>query len=147
MTSEQARQFFLAKIRDQLSLQGTPLAGLELEYWRAMAATGEQRVRELWNEEQRRGDLEVIDNKFQQALDRAIENDLAVSAASRDLYLRALDDIKSADGFQLQAIVFGAAAKFSELTLPYPVAVRAAILAAIIGLLGLGLWIGRLVRR
>ena len=147
MTCEGARRFFLDKIRDSLAQQGTPLSGLELEYWQAMVPVGEQGVLELWKDKHRRAELQAIDNRFEQALHHAIQQDLAVNAAARDMYLHALDDIKTLESVQLQAIVFGAATKFRELSPPYPWPGRAALIAAMLLMLGLGLWLGGFLRR
>jgi len=92
------------------------LEGLELRYWKALAQPEESEVEELWKDKAMRKALAAADKKFENALYDAVNHDLLVSSASPSQYLKALDDIKSFDGVQLQAIVFAAATKFKELT-------------------------------
>jgi len=91
--------------------------------------------------------LAEADKKFENALYDAITYDLSVSSAAASQYLRALDDIKSVDGVQLQALVFAAAMKFKELTPPHPPWVRWLVTAAILIMLAVGVWLGMHLRK
>src|SRR5271157_4657276 len=116
MGVQEARQFFLARIEKQLTEEGRPLDGLELRYWKALARQEESEVDEMWKDKTLRKVLAAADKKFENALYDAIAHDLLVSSTATSQYLKALDDIKSLDGVQLQALVFAAATKFKELT-------------------------------
>lgn len=82
----------------------------------------------------------------ERALYDAIAHDLSVDSASTSRYLRALDEIKCADGVQLQALVFAAAMKFKELTGPYAPWVLW-LITAILVMLGIGMWLGMHLRK
>lgn len=82
----------------------------------------------------------------ERALYDAIAHDLSVDSASTSRYLRALDEIKCADGVQLQALVSAAAMKFKELTGPYAPWVLW-LITAILVMLGIGMWLGMHLRK
>jgi len=146
MGVQDARQWFLTRIKKQLDDQGQSLDGLELQYWKALGPEDESEVEELWKQKSLRKNLDAAEKVFERALKDAIRHDLMVSATAQTQYLRALDEIKSLDGVQLQALVFGAAMEFKELT-PETRGLRWLATAAILTLLGIGLWIGIQLRR
>ena len=145
MGVQEARHFFLARIEKRLADEGRPLDGFELRYWRALAPTDESDVQTLWKDKTLGKSLDAAEKKFEAALHAAIRQDLMVNSEGRTQYLKALDEIKSLDGIQLQALVFAAATKFGELTpySPWLLWVTAATLAA----LGIGFWIGMHFRK
>jgi hypothetical protein len=143
---QETRQFFLIRIEKQLADEGRPLDGFELQYWKALATKGESEVQILWKDKALRGSLDAAEKKFQNALYDAIKHDLMVNSEARTQYLKALDEIKSVDGIQLQALVFAAATEFSELT-PNASWLRWVVTAAILTVLGVGLWIGIHLRK
>ncbi len=147
MGVQEARQFFLNRIEKQLSEEGRPLDGLERRYWNALIQQQEVEVRKMWEDRAMRTDLDFAEKRFEAALYDAIAHDLSVDSAATAQYLKALDEIKSVDGIQLQAIVFAASMKFKELTRPYPRWIRWLLTAAMLVMLGLGLWIGMHLRK
>jgi len=147
MGVQEARQFFLTRIEKQLSEEGRPLDGLELRYWKALAPQEESEIGEMRKDKAIREALPAADKKFEKALHDAIAHDLSVTSAATVQYLTALDDIKCVEGVQLQALVFAAATKFDELTPPYPRWARWLVTAAILTMLGIGVWIGMYARK
>ena len=140
MGVQEARQFFLNRIEKQLSEEGRPLDGLELRYWKALVPQHESEVDEMRRDRATREALALAEKNFERALYDAIAHDLSVDSAATSQYLRALDEIKSDDGFQLQALVFAAAMKFKELTGPYAPWVRW-LIPAILVMFGIGIWL------
>lgn len=140
MGVQEARQFFLNRIEKQLSEEGRPLDGLELRYWKALIPQHESEVDEMRRDRATQEALALAEKNFEKALYDAIAHDLSVDSATTSQYLRALDEIKSDGGFQLQALVFAAAMKFKELTGPYERWVRW-LIPAILVMLGIGIWL------
>jgi len=147
MGVQEARQFFLNRIEKQLSEEGRALDGLELRYWKALIPQQESEVQQMWKDRAMQKALAQADKNFERALYDAIAHDLSVGSATASEYLRALDEIKCVEGFQLQALVFAAATKFKELTPPYAPWVRWLITAAMLALLGMGMWLGMHLRK
>jgi hypothetical protein len=141
MSVEEARNLFLEKIEKRLADSGKPLSGFGLEYWQALAPTDAQVVDQMWKDKKRQGELDKIEKQFEAALCDTLSEDAIRNPASREVYLRALDDIKSADGIQLQAIVFAAAMRVKDLQAPDRVRQTSSVIA-IAWLLVLGYWIG-----
>lgn len=101
----------------------------------------------MWEDRATRRDLDHAEKRFEAALYAAIANDLSVNSAARAQYLKALDEIRCVDGIQLQALVFTPAMKFKELTRPYAPWIRWLITAAMLAMLGLGMWLGMHLRK
>lgn len=140
MGVQEARQFFLSRIERQLSEEGRPLHGLELRYWKALIPQDESEFEEMWKDRATQEALALAEKNFERALHDAIAHDLSVDSAATSQYLRALDEIKSLDGVQLQALVFAASMKFKELTGPYAPWVRW-LIPAILVMFGIGIWL------
>ncbi len=141
MTTQEAREFFLKRIKKRLADEGRPLVGFELEYWQALLPEDENVLDEIWKNKKRRAELEALDKKLEAALRDAVQQDVIVDPRMRDSYLNALRDVASEKGgIQLQAIVFAAV---NSCNLEQPQFLKsAAILAATLLLLALGGWIG-----
>jgi hypothetical protein len=146
MGVQESRKFLLARIQTQLAEEGHPLDGFDLRYWEALSPEDETEVQGLWKNASLRRNLDAAEKKFQDALHNAIRHDLMVNSEARAQYLKALDEIKSLDGVQLQALVFAAATEFSELT-PVAPRLRWLVIAALLTMLGIGLWIGTHLRK
>ena len=146
MSIEEARGFFLARIQKQLAEEGRPLTDFESRYWKALAPRDESEVQALWKQKSLQSDLDAAEKRFQDALHEAIKHDLIVSSTARTRYLGALEEIKSLDGVQLQAIVFAAANDFEELT-PSSLLRQCVIVAAILILLSIGVYLGMHLRK
>ena len=146
MSVGQARALFLEKIQDRLASSGRPLSGFALEYWQALAPVDERAVDRLWKERKLRNDLDSIEKEFEAALHDALKDDIARDPSAAGRYLRALSDITSTEGVQLQAIVFAAAMKIEPLAKSDR---RTVFIAAGITILvlALGAWIGIHLRR
>jgi len=99
---QEARQFFLTRIEKQLADDGRPLDDFELRYWKALAPPDESEVQTLWKDKTLHKSLDAAEKKFQNALHEAIRHDLIVNSEARTQYLKALDEIKSVEGIQLQ---------------------------------------------
>ena len=141
MSVNEARQLFLMRISQQLAEEGHPLCGFQLLYWRALASEDEIEVQDMWKQKEHRKELDAADKEFERALVDALRHDLSVSSGARERYLTALDEIKSLNGVQLQALVFAAAVQFKELT-PSSPWVKWVKVGIILFLLGIGAWIG-----
>ena len=139
--SEEARRFFLERISSRLASCGKPLTGFALEYWQALAPEDQQAVDQLWKDRKLRKDLDAIEKEFESILYDALTDDITQNPAVVEVYLRALNDVKSTDGVQLQAIIFTAAMRIESLTGSNS-KVRAMSAIAIIVMLALGAWIG-----
>lgn len=140
MGVQEARQFFLDRIEKQLREEGRPLDGLELRYWKALIPQDESEVDEMRRDRATQEALALAEKNFEKALYDAIAHDLSADSGATSQYLRALDEIKSDGGFQLQALVFAAAMKFKELTGPYAPWVRWLIIAILVTF-GMGIWL------
>lgn len=146
MGVQEARQFFLDRIEKQLREEGRPLDGLELRYWKALIPQHESEVDEMRRDRATKEALALAEKNFEKALYDAIAHDLSVDSAATSQYLRALEEIKSDDGFQLQALVFAAAMKFKELTGPYERWVLW-LIAAVLVVFGIVMWLGMHLRK
>jgi hypothetical protein len=146
MTTNEARRLFLERIQRRLAAAGKPPSGFALEYWQALEPKDQQRVDQLWKDSARRSELDAIEKEFDAALYDALQEDVTHNPAAAEQYLRALDDIKSADGIQLQALVFAAAMRVKALQTPNR-ALRTFALLIIAVLLLLGYWIGMRFRK
>lgn len=111
-----ARTLFLKRIEERLADSGKPLSGLALEYWRALDPEDEDAVDRLWADRQRKNELAAIEKEFESVLYDAFLEDMSRDPAATERYRRALDDIKSVEGVQLQAIVFAAAMRLKALS-------------------------------
>ena len=146
MTTIEARRLFLDRIQKRLAALGKPPSGFALEYWRALEPQDEQKVDQLWKDKGRGSELAAIEKEFESALYDALQEDVTHNPAAVEQYLRALDDIKSTDGVQLQALVFAAAMRVEALQTPNRT-LRTFISLIIVAVLVLGYWIGARFRK
>jgi hypothetical protein len=147
MTEAEAREFFLQKIRTRLADEGHPLDEEEERYWQALRAPDEKSLDELLADKKRSKVFAGIEDRFGSALHSVIANDLATRIDAREQYISARRAITSADGIQLQALVFAASDSFPELNEPRAWWRSVLMVALVLGLLALGAWIGFHLRR
>lgn len=139
--TKEARRLFLERIQKRQADLGKPLSGFALEYWRALESENQEIVDQLWKDRKRRGELDAIEKEFEAALHDALRQDVTRDPSTIELYLSALDGIKSVQGVQLQALVFAAAMRVEALQTPNR-AIRIVSIAAIAIVLLVGIWIG-----
>jgi len=125
---------------------GKPPSGFALEYWQALEPEDQQRVDQLWKDSGRRSELDAIEKEFEVALHDALQEDVTHDPATVEQYRRALHDITSVEGMQLQALVFAAAMRVKALQPPNR-ALRTFALLVIVVVLLKGFWIGARFRR
>jgi hypothetical protein len=146
MTTNEARRLFLQRIQKRLAAVGKPPSDFALEYWQALEPEDQQRVVQLWKNSGRRSELDAIEKEFETALCDALQEDVTHDPATVEPYRRALHDITSVEGIQLQALVFAAAMRVKALQTPNR-ALRTFALLIIVVVLLIGFWIGAHFRR